>query len=343
MNGMTFSPALGPVAGPVLAVAMLALAVAYAVGFVRRRADTDATVPDCVRRILIAVTLGALALTPSTTLATTSRAVNATDVFVAVDVTGSMAVADAAYGSPDTVSRIDAARRAIRDIVRMYPDASFSGVSFGVNASLDVPLTPDGAAIENWADTLAVESTAVSAGSSLDAPIDRLLLGMKAANDRHPDDATVLYLITDGEQTSTKTRRTYSSLRAYVDDAFVIGVGSAQGGMIPTTADGAGATGSAQGDGWVIDPSTGQPGVSRLDEDTLRAVADELSGAYEHVDDTHTVASGASAKTSGRYRLTVTAKERERVAPVVWPCYAALLVLLAWEAASWIVTSRRLM
>lgn len=342
MNGLTFSPALGWIAGPIAAVAVLALGVAYAVWFARHRDGTDATAADCVRRVLIAVTLATLTMTPSTTVATTSRAVNATDVFVAVDVTGSMAVRDAAYGSPETVSRLDAARRAIHDIVRMYPDASFAGVSFGVGGSLDVPLTPDGAALGNWADTLTTESTSVSTGSSLDAPIDRLLLAMKAASERHPDDAVILYVISDGEQTSQGTRRTYSSLRAYVDDAFVVGVGSAQGGMIPRTADSA-ASGANADDDWVIDPSTGQPGVSKLDEAALTAVADELSGIYEHVDDTHTVASGASSKASGKYRLTVSDKERTRTAPVVWPCYAALLALLTWETASWIVTSRRLL
>lgn len=38
-------------------------------------------------------------LTPSIVTTTTSRAINATDVMVAVDVTGSMAVKDAEYGS----------------------------------------------------------------------------------------------------------------------------------------------------------------------------------------------------------------------------------------------------
>ena len=72
-----------------------------------------------------------------------------------------------------------------------------------------MPLTPDAPAIDNWANTLAVEATSVSAGSSLDAPIDQLLLTVKSIREAHPDDAIVLYLITDGEQTSNVTRRTF--------------------------------------------------------------------------------------------------------------------------------------
>ena len=40
-----------------------------------------------------------------------SQAINATDVIVAVDTTGSMAVADATYGSEKTITRIDAHAR----------------------------------------------------------------------------------------------------------------------------------------------------------------------------------------------------------------------------------------
>lgn len=115
----------------------------------------------------------------------------------------------------------------------MYPNSSFAALRFGASGTLDVPLTPDSKAIDNWADTLAPESTSVSAGSTLDVPIDQLLLTCKSIHEQHPDDAIVLYLISDGEQTSSKTRRTFSSLRRYLSDAFTIAVGSEQGVTSP--------------------------------------------------------------------------------------------------------------
>lgn len=341
MSSFTFSPALGWIAGPVIAGLVAALAVAYAIWFVRHRHSTDATVVDCVRRVLIALVLAVMLMTPGTATTTTSRAVNATDVFVAVDVTGSMAVQDADYGSDEPISRLDAARAAVHDVTALYPDASFAAVSFGATGSLDVPLTPDAQALSNWADTLRVEPTGTSAGSNLDAPIDRLLLSLKAAREQHPDDSIILYLITDGEQTSDQTRRTYSSLRNYLDDAFVIGVGSAEGGQVPRSSDGP--AGASSSDDWVIDPSTGQIAISKMDETNLTAIADELSGVYEHADSSHTLASGASSKASAQYRLTTTAKERTRVAPLIWPFTITLIALLAWEAGAWIVMSRRLL
>ena len=91
-----------------------------------------------------------MVLTPSVVSSTTSQAINATDVIVAVDTTGSMAVADATYGSEKTITRIDAARQAVHDVTAAYPDASFAALRFGASGTLDVPLTPDAPAIDNW-------------------------------------------------------------------------------------------------------------------------------------------------------------------------------------------------
>ena len=109
--------------------------------YVRRRGSSDETVTACIRRTVIALLVGVMALTPSVVTPTTSRAVNATDVVIAVDVTGSMAVADARYGSDEPVSRMDAARQAVHGLTAMYPDASFAAVRFGASGTLDVPLT----------------------------------------------------------------------------------------------------------------------------------------------------------------------------------------------------------
>lgn len=108
MNGFTFSPALGWVAGGLLAAGLAVLAILEIVLFVRRRASSDETAWACIRRTLMLLIVAVMVLTPSVVSSTTSQAINATDVIVAVDTTGSMAVADATYGSEKTITRIDA-------------------------------------------------------------------------------------------------------------------------------------------------------------------------------------------------------------------------------------------
>ncbi|MBT1172288.1 VWA domain-containing protein [Bifidobacterium sp. MA2] len=343
MTSLTLSPALGwPVGGPVAAL----MALFAAVEIVRRARGLsgDETTASCVRRVLMCLVAALMVLTPSVTSTTTSRAVNATDVVVAVDVTGSMAVTDARYGSDETITRLDAARRAVDDVTAMYADASFAAVRFGASGTLDVPLTPDAPAIRNWASTLAPEATSVSAGSSIDAPLDQLVSTLKQMRDQHPDDAIVLYLITDGEQTSTRTRRTFSTLRSYLTDAFTVGVGSTEGGNIPMIADGVSGSNASSGTDqqWVTDPDTGQPGVSKMDEGNLKDIADEMGGSYLPTSASKTVRDGMSAKASKEWKVTTTTKSRTRATPVVWPLAIAMAVLLAWEAGAQFVLSRRL-
>lgn len=350
MNRFTFAPALGWPVAICLAVLLLGFGVAEIVLHVRRRntADgsaTDETATACVRRTLICLLASVMVLTPATVSTTTSRAIRGTDVMVAVDVTGSMAVKDAEYGSQTAISRLDAAKRIINDVTEAYPDSSYAALRFGASGTLDLPLTPDSSAIGAWADSLATEPTSASAGSSLDAPLDQLMLSLKSIRDQHPDDTVILYLITDGEQTSATARRSYSVLRRYVDDAFTIGVGSAKGGNIPNqSAPTQTSANTAAGDGWVIDPSTGKPGVSKLDEKTLESIADELGGTYRHVDATHTLTTSAvSSKAAGQWRLAETPKRRTRIIPLVWPFAAVALLLLIWELGAWIAMSRSML
>lgn len=340
MNGLTLSPALGWPIGGGIAVVMVLFAIVGIVQHIRRRSNTDETLVTSIRRAIICLLLAAMALTPSIVSATDNRAINATNVVIAVDVTGSMAVDDAAYGDSGTITRLQAAKLAIADLTDSYPNASFAGLSFGSNASLDVPLTPDTGAIENWANSLSTEPTSQSAGSSLDTVLDRALVTLKSIQDEHPDDVTLFYVITDGEQTSATNRRTFSSLRSYVTNAFALGVGSAQGGKIPLNGDGSSTSTDQQ---WVTDPSTGEPGISVMDEATLEAIADEMGGSFVALNADHTVSNSALASMSSTWNVTQTVKHRERISPVIWPLTIALVILLIWELATWIFTSRRLL
>ena len=150
-------------------------------------------------------------------------------------------------------------------------------------------------------------------GLLIGTPIDQLLLTCKSIHDQHPDDAIVLYLFSDGEQTSSKARRTFSSLRRYLSDAFTVAIGSEQGGNIPVIADGV----DGNADQWVTDPDTGKPGVSRMNKDEMASIADELSGTALVLNASNTMRDGVSKEASDKWRVTQTTKKRTRTMPVV--------------------------
>ncbi|WP_300767425.1 VWA domain-containing protein [uncultured Bifidobacterium sp.] len=342
MSAVTFSPALGWPVGSAIAAVMVLLAIVQIVLWRKsRNHPTDVTAGSIARRSLICLAVALAALTPLQSVTVTSSAVKTTDVVIAVDVTGSMAVSDAHYGSSSTVSRLSAASSAVKDITGLYPDSSFAGISFGSSATVDVPLTPDTLAISEWAQGLTVEPTSTSSGSSLDTPLDLLLRTLKSIHDQHPQDQILLYLITDGENTSSTTRRTYSSLRAYLDDAFVLGVGSTTGGHIPRTTTNESPSSST--DDWVIDPTTGKAGISRMDSAELESIADEMGGTHVLMTSNATAAKAKASSSGGSWRTRTVKTTATTESPIVWPIAAALLILTLWELLSWLRTSRRLL
>ena len=122
MSTFGFAPALGWIGGSLVAAVMVACAVTCVVLHARRGADgTDETLWSCVRRVLACVIVALMAFTPSMVTKTTSRAISTTDVVIVSDITPSMGVQDARYGSKSDLSRLEAAKSAIADIVRDYP------------------------------------------------------------------------------------------------------------------------------------------------------------------------------------------------------------------------------
>lgn len=346
MTSFELRPVIGGWIGTLIFDAVILAAFLYgAVRFARTRADNDARVIDWVRRGIIAVALVAMSLGPTAIEHSSSQAVNKTDVFFAVDITGSMAVDDATNGSTTKETRLAAAKQSIKKLVSMYPGASFAGISFGDSANLGVPPTTDAMAVSSWLSSLDTEPTAVSAGSNLDEPLDMLLTSMQAAHAEDPNAAIVLYYISDGEQTSSQPRRTFASLRQFVDAGAVLGVGSTAGGKVPQiTAQqevtGTAGTSSATNNQWVIDPTTKQPAVSYMDPENLKDIADEISIRYLPINATSTV-SKLTPQASPSYLQKVTARKHTERDLLVWPLALLAAALLLWEFTADFIAVRR--
>lgn len=342
----TWEPTLGWPVAIVASMMVAAVTIALAVRAHKQAPNVDSTAVDWGRRCAISAVIVVMLLGPATTVQSTTRAVSATDVVIAVDITGSMAVQDAKY--PDSggsaVTRITAARYAVDTIVNLYPDSSFAALSFGGSTTLGLPLTPDTYAVESWVDNLQTEPTGISSGSNPSSPLDGLTTVLSDMRKQHANDTIVLYYISDGEQTSDEQRQSFSSLRAYVDDAVTVGVGSDDGGQVPQLRTGLRA-GDALPDGttWVPDPDTGQSAVSKRDSQTMSQIADELSGTYQAIDANTPVSYPHSGASAGDYRMVQIDKPTTTTNAIVWPFAFVLAALLIWEAIAHARTSRRLL
>ncbi len=242
------------------------------------------------------------------------------DVLVAIDRTTSMSALDDPAGS-----RLAAAVRDVDALAEAVPSARFSVVVFGAAAQTVVPFTTDRDALRLALAAIVAEAPTDGAGSSLDRPVPLLgaLLGGTDQRDAPPTDRPrALVVASDGERTAAGGSTSYEALDPLLDGGVVLGYGTTQGGRMPLVADDPGGA-----DRLVIDPATGAPALSRLDEGALRDVAAQIGGVYLHRTEAGGLGPAVAALRSG-----ARADPGARVGPgerhVGW-LWALLLLVLA--------------
>jgi Ca-activated chloride channel family protein len=183
------------------------------------------------------------------------------DIIFAVDTSRSMLTPDV---KPDRLTR---AKLAIDDFVQRLDGDAVGLVAFAGSAFLQCPLTLDYGAFH---ESLAALDTHIIPRGGTDIS-SAIRAAQSALHDRAGSDK-VLILVTDGEDLEGDALDTAKA--AFKQDGlkiYTVGVGSANGDLIPLPAD--------QGGGFLKD-SEGHFVRSRLDESALRALAQVTGGAY---------------------------------------------------------------
>lgn len=314
---------------PLWAIAFIALPLVLACGVMlaMRRGNRVAW----LRRLGIALAIAVIAIGPSTTTTTASTVQSNAEIFFVVDRTGSMAAED--YG-PDGAPRLDGVRHDIDAIVEAFPGARYSIIGWDSQATRQLPLTTDARAVRSWTDTVRQELTSFSTGSQVDRPLGALAEALTGAAERSPSNVRLVYFLSDGENTDGEQSSADAALQSFaplaplVDGGAVLGYGTAEGGRMRVW-DGITPTQEAP---YITDPTQGDAeAISRLDEVTLRTIAEEMGIGY-----VHRVAPDAVTEfTTGVDIQEIAADGRREhlvYTPIVWPFASIALLLLAWEA-----------
>lgn len=259
-----------------------------------------------------------------------SDALNVDCLFV-VDTTLSMWAGD--YGtSLRKETRIDGAKAICSHMVDELTGSSFAIVTFGSKAQVLAPFTQDMRTIEDALDVLMPPSQYAASGSSMSAPIEKMTQVLESSAQRG-DRKTIVVFISDGETTDDSEQASYADLAQYVDGGIVLGVGTTDGATMSV------------GDGWskstVTDPETGRDAISKLDEASLRQIADDLGLRYLHANKPNDVDDMVLRL---RDEARDTLSEREELMlydDVYWVGAFPLMALLGWELYQ-IVVRRRL-
>jgi Ca-activated chloride channel family protein len=234
------------------------------------------------------------------------------DIIFAVDTSRSMLTPDV---KPDRLTR---AKLAIDDFVQRLDGDAVGLVAFAGSAFLQCPLTLDyGAFHESLA---ALDTHIISRGGT---DISSAIRAAQSALHNRVGSDKVLILVTDGEDLEGDALDTAKA--AFKQDGlkiYTVGVGSANGDLIPLPPD--------QGGGFLKD-SEGHFVRSRLDESALRALAQATGGAYAPLGTSNqgleTIYAQALAPLAKHELASRT--EKVYIERYQWPLAACLACLLA--------------
>ncbi len=203
--------------------------------------------------------LGVVALmNPRKPGATDNVARKGIDVMVALDVSNSMRATDL------PPSRLERARQFINKLMDAMPDDRIGLVVFAGRAYLQMPLTTDHGAAQLFVSSAGPESVAQQGTVISDA----LNMSMNAFNVKERRFKSIV-LISDGEEHDAQAVATAEELASQGVMINTVGAGTPEGSTL-------------------IDPATGQNKVdeagntvvSKLNEETLKQIAESTNGVY---------------------------------------------------------------
>lgn len=248
-----------------------------------------------VLRAVMVLLLAAVALRPGWGTAPVDTRPSDLEVVFLVDRTTSMSALDWKGDQP----RLDGVRTDVVELMESLPAARFTLVTFGDSVDVELPSTSDATLVDETLALTEREEPFAGSGSVVDRPLAATEGMLTRMEEEHPERRQVVVLMTDGENTAPRPQESFAPLAPLVDAGAVLGYGTEDGGLMPLDE-------RRPDDGFVQDPATGEPALSRLDDANLRTVAEELGVAYRH----RTAPGGLSELASGwQQRFTSSAED----------------------------------
>lgn len=313
---------------PIINLGVLVLFLLAALGLILSSGLTGSVRKlTALRRILAALALFVAALGPTVygpAEKTTMRSSN--DIFIVLDTTGSVSAED--YSGDET--RLEGMRGDIAQIVEHFAGARFTLITFDIVPLVRVPLTRDTGALMSAMEVVEPEMTIYSHGTSISEANALLAESLEAAEDAHPERRRIVFYLGDGEQTASEDPGSFALAGELTSGGMVLGYGTEEGGRMLANA---GLYGTKDDKPEYIQDRSKTPArdaVSIIDEENLRAIAEQLGVTYEHRTEPGPIP-GLDAIEDLADEAHVVQQARAAI-PVYWIFALAAFALLLWEA-----------
>jgi Ca-activated chloride channel family protein len=223
------------------------------------------------RRVGIVVTLVVILVQPGFGTRAVSTQSSDIEVLVVVDRTRSMAALDYQDGP-----RVYGVQKDLTDLADALPGARLALLTFGSEVTLELPFTSDTTTFRTGVETMRLEGPFDGSGSLVDRPLDSMRDILERAEEEHPERRRMVVFVSDGENTTDAEQRSFGELEDLVDGGVVLGYGTDDGAKMPEADD------LSTDDGYVYDQGRAEDAISRIDENNLHDIADELGLDYQH-------------------------------------------------------------
>ena len=206
------------------------------------------------------------------------------DVLFVIDNTVSMKADDV-----NNQTRLDAAKKDCLSIMEKYSGANFAVITFGNIAEVRYPFTSDMGIIKDVINRIKVIDPAYATGSVLELPYDfmKMFLESSKSKDKHQ---RIVFFIGDGELTQEDANNAkiakYANLQELIDSGAVLGYGTVEGAKVKIE-ESVALKYVADSNGYLLDSTTNPPSIaiSKINENTLKALATNLDLDYYHMTD----------------------------------------------------------
>ena len=180
--------------------------------------------------------------------------------------------------------RLDAVKEDCEYIMDKMDGCQFSLISFGNYAYRLAPFTSDKDIVLTALEHLEGQTQYYAQGTSLNLPFPVMLDALRSNQERDEERVQIVFFFSDGEITSKNEKLgSYADAEEYIVTGAVLGYGTEEGGRMKVL--------SYEGDyGERFYMKTrGADGytdyaLSKIDEDNLQAIADDLGVEYYHIE-----------------------------------------------------------
>lgn len=243
-----------------------------------KRKGTFAYVRQIIAVVLIFL-INLRIMVPSGEVEVTTQNLSTYVVFV-VDDTISMLARDYDGSGSEENERLTAAKRDCQSIIDSLEGAKFSVITFNNDANLVCPFSDSYDYVSDVIDSIYPIDSLYARGSSMNVCVDVMTDTLKRAHEK-ADGSVAVFFVSDGEITNDDELESFAGMRKYVDCGAVLGYGTKKGGNMYVT------TYYSSTPELLQDTSSYPytPAVSKIDEDNLKSIADDLNVDYINMND----------------------------------------------------------